>query len=242
MAGEGDTFFHDTAGNPNNADLARFAASFENAAERKKVLEDVAKKDAYSAAMVMLDDPTIRLKDDAGVEITRATHADAEEQVLKQVLRKLSVEDKLTQHQAQYPHLQDAIAEDMSRNTATFEKYLNDDKYSSAQPRIINAQRKARQAIYTREYLQPFNIESKRMRDFMRNLIATPPPTSAIPQIKIQAQSMVTELKTLRRDYEKLCRKNDLLAASSPDAPRIQTELNRMEQVISGYNNKIATL
>ncbi|MDO8496590.1 MAG: hypothetical protein Q7S43_04065 [bacterium] len=243
MAGEGDTFFHDARGNPNNADLARFTALFENAAERKKVLEDVAKKDAHSAAMVMLDDPTIRLRDDTGAEITRASHgANAEKQILRQVLRKLSVEDKLTQHQAQYPHLQGAIAEDMSRNTATFEKYLNDDKYLSAQPRIINAQRQARQAIYTREYLQPFNVESRRMRDFLRDLATTPPAPAAIPQIKTQAQSMVTELKNLRRDYEKLCRKNDLLAPSNPDAPRIQTELRRMEQVISGYNNKIATL
>jgi len=244
MAGTNDAFFNDPTTNaPSTAILQTYSDLFENVADKKKFLEDVSKKDAYHATMVMLDAGLF--KDDTGTIITRATHTDAKEQSIRQTLRKLSVDDKLTQHKAQYsmPNFQDRMAEDMSRNTASFEKYLNSDKYVAAQSNIALAQETARRAVYTREYLQPFNSEATKLRDFLRNLRTSPPAPGAIPQIKLQAQAMVSELKNFRKDYEKFCRRNDLLKdPTSTSAIAIQGEINSADRIIDRFNKQIASL
>ena len=141
------------------------------------------------------------------------------------------------------PNFQDRMAEDMSRNTASFEKYLNSDKYVAAQSNIALAQETARRAVYTREYLQPFNSEATKLRDFLRNLRTSPPAPGAIPQIKLQAQAMVSELKNFRKDYEKFCRRNDLLKdPTSTSAIAIQGEINSADRIIDRFNKQIASL
>src|SRR3989344_3239581 len=241
MAQKGDSFFHDATTNaPDSAQLHTFAEYFENPGERRKFLEDVSKKDAYSAAMEMLDAGFLR--DSSGAVITRGTHANAEEEASRQILRKLSIEDKLSQHRGQYARadFQQRLAEDMSRNSSTLQSYVSSDKYAAVQASLVPAQREARHILFAREYLQPFNDQALRLRDKLIDLRRSPPTPAALSSEKQELRDrMLRKFTSLRDDYEKLCTKNNLMTDPF-DQREVQAELGRVDSIIDTFTTQIA--
>lgn len=248
MAEESDTFFHNAAGDPDNNQLTNYAQLFGNIGDRKKFLENVAKKDADSAAMVMLDDAEIRLRDDAGNEITRATHADAEELVLRQTIRKLSVEDKLSQHRGQYnsANFQQELARDMAKNSSSLQDYLKNDKYASARTYIGGAgqaEEQARNAIFARQYLQPFQLALGRANNLLRAMgPRTYTSRTALDQDIRQVRDELGDLKKIRSNYEDLYRYNNILSPGGQLDPNTQAQITNFDTAIQLLNTRLTRL
>lgn len=244
MAGTGDSFFlQDNAGNPLNlADRrTRLRTLTEQALsepERKKFLEEVSEKYALDAANVMVDLGLLR--DATGTPITRAT-ANAENLALDQVHSKLSIEKKLSQHRSQTDEsvYQRALGRDMRKN---IQGYTSHDKYASAQPRILEAQREARHYIFQQENFRPFVAQIRQLKDRLNDLRAHPPTTQALPSIKQQLQNtMLRKLVDLRNDYEKLCIKQNLMT-EPVDRTEVEADLRKLDLAVNSYTNQVANL
>ena len=231
MAKKEDKFFHDNVGDPVQSELSNYANMFENPTELKGFLEDVSKKHADNVATELMNRRL--LKDDAGNPILDTQEA------LKKVFSKLSVENKLTQNKSQYlrPHFQQAIAADMSRNNNTLQSYLSSDKYPSASGNIRDAQKIAREAIFIKQYYEPF-VElavkaHKLLRQFRSKTYST---LQALNQDLMQAREDIGDLKKIRSNYENLCRNNNILDASA------KAQLDNFDRSIQMINQQMTNI
>ncbi len=206
MAKKQDRFFHDSSGSPVQSELSAYANMFQNPTEMKAWLDDLSKKHADTVTAELMDRKLI--KDDSGNEVKDVQEA------LKKVLSKLSIDEKLSQDKSQYNNarFQKALGTDMSRNINTLQSYLSNDKYSAASGNILEAQKQAREAIYVKQYYEPFAEQTVRANKTLRDIRNKAYQTQqALTQDLMRAGEEISELKKIRNKYEDLCRNNNIL-------------------------------
>ena len=262
-AQKGDAFFYKpdptNPSGPPIVDMSKLKKlaedNFEVLADRKKFLDDVAKKHAHSAAVVMLDQGLI--KDDTGQVITRTgyvnsatgstmTADEVEKLVTKQTYQKLSLDEKQTQNKAQWssPVLREVAAEDMGRTSSSMQNWITNDKYQTFNTSTGGqVERQVRQNRFHAEYLGPFVDQYRKLASEVSAIRtgqgSTPPalPPKALDSTKLQLQNNnLTKLRKFRDDYETMCRKFNMVDQS------VTTQLNGMDRRIKRLSDDISKL
>ncbi|MBI2064941.1 MAG: hypothetical protein HYT62_02720 [Candidatus Yanofskybacteria bacterium] len=253
-----DSFFdNETTGNPEDqAILNNYVATyFDSTSEKKKFLEDVSRKYAYSAAMTLLDQGLV--KDDSGNTIARAgytnpltgsimTSDEAEKLITKQTFQKLNLEEKLTQSKAQLakPILSEVASEEMSRNSASMQNFVSHDKYQ-----IFNVntggeiEKKARRVIFHREFLGPFMDQVSKLKSeiakIQANQSATPPaltPSQLLSKKKALQDTYLARLRSLRGEYERMCTRYNMVDST------VTAQFNGMDKRIKRLEDEVIKL